>query len=120
MATQQPAQGTGKQKRRGFFPHWARVVAFIFTLIFLIVAATFWIWKVWGDISATMTALFTALGVIFALLALLSFIFPSDNPRPDPSHDPQPHNGSLDFIPLHIVKRTVPPHSKEKNSFSKE
>ena len=106
MATQQPAQGTGKQKRRGFFPYWVRVVACIFTFIFLIVAATIWIWKVWGDISATMSALFAVLGVIFAFLTLLSVFFPSGNRRSDSSDD----------IPvLRSQVWNVSQHSKEKD-----
>jgi hypothetical protein len=100
MAMQQPTQRVDnpqKQKRRIRLPRWLRIVAFVLALMFLISAAIFWIGKIWGgDLSNTLSAIFTALGAILALISLAPFFFSSAAlPQArDSNHDNSPPQAS--------------------------
>lgn len=84
MATQQTGSQQGKG-RTGVFPRWTRPVIIMLVIVFFVVAGVIWIWKIWGDISSMMTAIFAVPGVIFTFLSLPFLYTSHEEPEADHS-----------------------------------
>src|SRR2546425_532197 len=65
------------REQRGRFSRRIWKVAFALTLIFLIAAGVFWVSRVWGNLTDTLSAIFTALGTICGFIGLLSLFHSS-------------------------------------------
>jgi hypothetical protein len=59
---------------------WVRPSIIIITIIFFCISAITWIWKIWGDWSGIMSAIFTISGAVSAFFAI-PFFYSSDRRR---------------------------------------
>jgi len=59
-----------KKRQQIHFPNWARPSIIIITICFFAAGAITWIWRIWGDWSGMMSAVFTITGTISAFLAI--------------------------------------------------
>jgi hypothetical protein len=84
MAPQQTGKPSETHKWRRIFG-WLRFVFIGLALTCLIVLAVFWIRGVWGNLEKVMTAIFSSLAAIFALLAIPIFYLSVHSPSTEES-----------------------------------
>jgi polyferredoxin len=80
MDEEQPHDTLQKQGQRLKFSSWVRPGIIIITIIFFCVSAITWIWKIWGDWSGIMSAIFTISGAVSAFFAI-PFFYSSDRSK---------------------------------------
>lgn len=113
-------QSGNPREQRGRFPRWIWKIAFSLTLIFIIAAGVFWIWKVWGSLTDTLSAIFTALGTICGFIGLLSLFHSSQDSQTPASSQPPSIQQIFNFpYPQPSLPQTIySADSKDVNSHS--
>lgn len=100
MAETEQHDKSQKQELRRRLPHWVRPVIISITLALLAGDAVVWLWKIWGDWPATISAIFTIFGGMSAFFAIPALYFSSSSEQPvNTPSAPSTPNIHINFAP---------------------
>src|SRR5260370_10383407 len=100
MAEIQQHDKPQEQGQRRGLPHWVRPVILTITLSFLAIDAFIWLWKIWGDWPATISAIFAIFGGVSAFFAIPALYLSSSSEQPvNTSSAPSTPNIHINFTP---------------------